>query len=166
MFIPLAPTTSSSSLQAPPVDDGISTVKQYLFIYSKKIRTSATIKKYYCNWQKTSNAEPTVSTQAPFLTDAVQKCVDTAAEAIAKHRQAKLVFMQGVMRRILRDVYQDAPPSQLGLQLGNHLFLHHFQLDQFHIWLPNPIIIMDNFMFLEILPKYIYILIPQFSYLS
>ena len=52
MFIPLAPTTSSSSLPTSPVDDGISTVKQYLFIHSNKIRTSATIKKYYCNWQE------------------------------------------------------------------------------------------------------------------
>ena len=34
----------------------------------------------------TSNATPTISTQAPVLTDAVQKCVDTAAEAIATHR--------------------------------------------------------------------------------
>ena len=40
----------------------------------------------------TSNATPTVSTQAPVLTDAVQKCVDTAAEAIATQREAKLVF--------------------------------------------------------------------------
>ena len=31
----------------------------------------------------TSNANPTVSTTAPVLTDAVQRCVDTAAEAIA-----------------------------------------------------------------------------------
>ena len=38
--------------------------------------------------KKTSNANPTVSTPAPVLTDAVQKCVDTAAEAIATHREA------------------------------------------------------------------------------
>ena len=72
--------------------------------------------------KKTSNAEPTVSTQAPVLTDAVQKCVDTAAEAIAKHRQAKIVFMQGVLRRILRDVYQDAPPSSAGTHTGTPHF--------------------------------------------
>ena len=32
--------------------------------------------------KRTSNANPTVSTPATVLTDAVQKCVDTAAEAI------------------------------------------------------------------------------------
>ena len=42
--------------------------------------------------RRTSNVNPTVSTPAPFLTDAVQKCVDTAAEAVATHREAKLVF--------------------------------------------------------------------------
>ena len=40
----------------------------------------------------TSNANPTVSTPAPVLTDAVQKCVDTAAEAIATHGEARLIF--------------------------------------------------------------------------
>ena len=43
--------------------------------------------------RRTSNATPTVSTPAPVLTDAVQKCVDTATDAIATHREAKLVFM-------------------------------------------------------------------------
>ena len=62
---------------------------------------------------RTSNANPTVSTPAPVLTDAVQKCVDTAAEAIATHREAKLVFMQGLLRRILREAYREPtiPPS-------------------------------------------------------
>ena len=40
----------------------------------------------------TSNANPTVSTPAPVLTDAFQKCVHTAAEAIATHREAKSVY--------------------------------------------------------------------------
>ena len=43
---------------------------------------------------KTSNAEPTASTQTPVLTDAVQRCVDTAAEVIATHQNARLYFMQ------------------------------------------------------------------------
>ena len=42
----------------------------------------------------TSNANPTVSTTAPVLTDAVQRCVDTAAEVIATHREERLIFMQ------------------------------------------------------------------------
>ena len=60
----------------------------------------------------TSNANPTVSTPAPVLTDAVQKCVDTAAEAIATHREARLIFMQGLVRRILRETYREptSPP--------------------------------------------------------
>ena len=63
--------------------------------------------------KRTSNANPTVSIPAPVLTDAVQKCVDTAAEAIATHREAKLVFMQGLLRRILREAYREPtnPPS-------------------------------------------------------
>ena len=61
----------------------------------------------------TSNANPTVSTPAPVLTDAVQRCVDTAAEAIATHREARLIFMQGLVRRILREAYREptSPPS-------------------------------------------------------
>ena len=52
----------------------------------------------------TSNANPTVSTPAPVLTDAVQRCVDTAAEVIATHREARLIFMQGLVRRIVRGI--------------------------------------------------------------
>ena len=63
--------------------------------------------------RRTSNATPTVSTPAPVLTDAVQKCVHTAVEAIATHREAKLVFMQGLVKRILREACREptTPPS-------------------------------------------------------
>ena len=73
--------------------------------------------------RRTSNATPTVSTPAPVLTDAVQKCVDTAAEAIATHREAKLVFMQGLMNRILREAYREptTPPS-VGTPLAQSVF--------------------------------------------
>ena len=66
---------------------------------------------------------PTVTTQAPVLTDAVQKCVDTAAEAIATHREAKLIFMQGLMKRILREAYREptTPPS-VGTPLAQSVF--------------------------------------------
>ena len=58
-----------------------------------------------------------------FLTDAVQKCVDTAAEAIATHREAKLVFMQGLVKRILREAYREPtnPPSA-GTPLAQSVF--------------------------------------------
>ena len=61
----------------------------------------------------TSNANPTVSTPALVLTDAVQKCVDTTVEAISTHREARLIFMQGLVRRILREAYREStsPPS-------------------------------------------------------
>ena len=73
--------------------------------------------------RRTTNATPTVSTPAPVLTDAVQKCVDTAAEAIASHREAKLVFMQGLVKRILREAYREtiAPPS-VGTPLAQSVF--------------------------------------------
>ena len=66
---------------------------------------------------------PTVSTPTPVLTDAVQKCVDTAAEAIATHREAKLVFMQGIVKRILREAYREptTPPS-VGTPLAQSVF--------------------------------------------
>ena len=52
MFIPLAPTTSTSSSPPPsPLDDGITTVKHYIYIHTQKPRTNAT-KKYYFNWQE------------------------------------------------------------------------------------------------------------------
>ena len=67
----------------------------------------------------TTNANPTVSTPAPVLTDAVQRCVDTAAEVIATHRKARLIFMQGLVRRILREAYREptSPPS-VGIPLA------------------------------------------------
>ena len=73
--------------------------------------------------KKTSNANPTVSTPAPVLTDAVQRCVDTAAEAIATHRKARLIFMQGLVRGILREAYREStsPPSA-GSSLAQSVF--------------------------------------------
>ena len=118
MFIPLAPTTSTPSSPSPsplisPLDDGITTVKYYFYIHTHKPRTNATTKKYYINWQENIKCNSTVSTPAPVLTDAVQKCVHTAVEAIATHREAKLVFMQGLVKRILREACREptTPPS-------------------------------------------------------
>ena len=73
--------------------------------------------------KRTSNANPTVSTPAPVLRDAAQKCVDTTAEAIATHREAKLVFMQGLLKRILREAYREPtnPPSA-GTPLAQSVF--------------------------------------------
>ena len=73
--------------------------------------------------RRTSNVNSTVSTPAPVLTDAVQKCVDTAGEAIATHREAKLVFMQGLVKRILREAYREptTPPS-VGTSLAQSIF--------------------------------------------
>ena len=57
MFIPLAPTTSTPSSPSPlpltsPLDDGITTVKHYIYIHTQKPWTDATTKMYYFNWQK------------------------------------------------------------------------------------------------------------------
>ena len=58
MFIPLAPTTSttsSSPLPSPstsPLDDGITTVGHYIYVHSQKSRTNATTKTYHFNWQE------------------------------------------------------------------------------------------------------------------
>ena len=71
----------------------------------------------------TSDANPTVSTPALVLTDAVQRCVDTVAEAIATHREARLIFMQGLVKRILREAYREStsPPSA-GTSLAQSVF--------------------------------------------
>ena len=69
---------------------------------------------------KTSNANFTVSTPTPVLTDAVQRCMDTAAEAIATHREARLIFMQGLVRRILREEYRESTnPPPVGTSLAH-----------------------------------------------
>ena len=70
-----------------------------------------------------SNSNPTVSTPAPVLTDAVERCVDTAAKVIATHRKARLIFMQGLVRRILREAYREptSPPSG-GTSLAQSVF--------------------------------------------
>ena len=71
----------------------------------------------------TSNANPTVSTPVPVLTDAVQRCVDTAAEAIATHREARLIFMQGLVRRIIRKAYTESTSSpSAGTSLAQSVF--------------------------------------------
>ena len=73
--------------------------------------------------KKTSNANPTVSTPAPVLTDAVQKCVDTTAEAIATHREARLIFIQDLVRRILREAYREpTSPPLVGTSLAQSVF--------------------------------------------
>ena len=65
----------------------------------------------------------TTCTPAPVLTDAVQKCVDTAAEAIATHREAKSVFMQGLVKRILRKAYREpTTPPLVGTPLAQSVF--------------------------------------------
>ena len=55
MFIPLASTMSTSSSPSPstsPLDDGITTVKHYIYIHTNlNPRIDATTKTYHCNWQ-------------------------------------------------------------------------------------------------------------------
>ena len=64
----------------------------------------------------TSNANPTVSTTAPVLSDAVQRCVDTAAEVIATHWEARLTFLQSLVRKMLRETYKEVPnPPSVGI---------------------------------------------------
>ena len=71
----------------------------------------------------TSNANPTVSTPAPVLTDAVQKCVDTAAEVIATQKEARLIFMQGLVKTILREAYREpTSPPLVGTSLAQSVF--------------------------------------------
>ena len=104
----------------------------------------------------TSNANPAVSTPAPVLTDAVQRCVDTAAEAIARHREARLIFMQGLVRRILKEAYREpTSPPLVGMPLAQSVFagipsnsrapypsfmIHpNYHDGQFHHYPPNPL---------------------------
>ena len=60
MFIPLAPTTSTMSTPSSlspspltsPLDDGITTVKHYIYVHTQKPRTNATTKMYHFSWQE------------------------------------------------------------------------------------------------------------------
>ena len=66
----------------------------------------------------TSNANPTVSTTTPVLSDAVQRCVDTATEAIATNREARINFLQSLVKKMLRETYKEAPtpnPPSVGI---------------------------------------------------
>ena len=87
MFIPLAPTTSitstpsSPSSATPPLNDGITTVKHYIYTNLNTRTDATTPKSTTAIGMTTSNANPTVSTTTLVLTDVAQKCVDTAAEA-------------------------------------------------------------------------------------
>ena len=66
MFIPLAPTTSTISTPSSPspspltspLDDGITTVRHYIYVHTQKPRTNATTKKYYFNWQENIKCNP------------------------------------------------------------------------------------------------------------
>ena len=69
MFIPLAPTTSTPSSPSPsPLDDGITTVKHYIYVHTQKPRTNATTKKYYFNWQEniTCNSHCIYTSTCPY----------------------------------------------------------------------------------------------------
>ena len=68
----------------------------------------------------TSNANPTLSTTAPVLTDAGQRCVDTAAEVMPTHREARFTFLQSLVRKMLRETYREStnPPS-VGMPLAH-----------------------------------------------
>ena len=101
MFIPLAPTTSTSSSSSPlpsttPLDDGITTGQALHLRPHPKAQDQ-------CNHQEVllqlagehQMATPTVSTPAPVLTDAVQKCVDTAAESISYTQGSQVSLYAG-----------------------------------------------------------------------
>ena len=112
MFIPYAPTTSTPSSPS-PLDDGITTVKHY--IYTKKPRTDATTKKYYFNWQENikCNSHCIYTSTCPY------RC----CPEVCGHREAKLVFMQGIVKRILGEAYREptTPPS-VGTSLAQSVF--------------------------------------------
>ena len=121
MFIPLAPSLPSPSPLTSPLDDGITTVKHYLYIHTHKPRTKATTKKYYFNWQDNikCNSHCIYTSTCPYRC-CPEMC---AAEAIATHREAKLVLMQGLLKRILREAYREptTPPS-VGTPLAQSVF--------------------------------------------
>ena len=126
VFIPLASTMSASSSPSPSTHHWMMASKQSN-ITSTSTPTSTPEpmtppRSTTSIGIKTSNANPTVPTPAPVLTDAVQRCVDTAAETIATHREARLIFIQGLVRRILREAYREStnPPS-VGIPLAQSI---------------------------------------------
>ena len=119
VFIPLASTKASSSpsLSTPPLDDGITTVKHYIYLHSNlNPRTHDTTKKYHFNWHDNIKLPiPLYLQQHLCFQIAVQRCVDTAAEVIATHREARLTFLQGLVRRMLRETCRGISQSPFNL---------------------------------------------------
>ena len=83
-------------------------------------RTYDTTKKYHFNWHDNIKCQSHCNLQtAPVLSDAVQRCVDTAAEVIATHREARLTFLQGPSQENAEGKHTGnfQIPLQLGYQL-------------------------------------------------
>ena len=78
------------------------------------LRTNDTTKTFHCILARQHQMPiPLYLTPAPVFTDAIQKCVDTAAEVIATHREARLIFMQGLVRRNTKGSIQRTYKSPL-----------------------------------------------------
>ena len=84
MSTPSSPSTS-------PLDDGITTIKHYIYIHTQKPRSNTTTKMYHFNWQENIKCKShCIYTSTCSLQMLSQKCVDTAAEAIATHKGSKI----------------------------------------------------------------------------
>ena len=104
----------------------------------------------------TSNANPTVSTPAPVLTDAVQRCVDTAAEAIATQQRSKINLYARSSEKNTKGKHTGnlQVPPLAGTSLAQSVFTGipstsrgpypsfvthpNYHDGQFHHYLPNP----------------------------
>ena len=123
IFLPLAPTTSTPpSPPPPPLDDGITTVKHYIYVHTQKPRTNATTKKNYFNWQENikCNSHCIYTSTCPY-----RCCPEMCGycNRSNSYTQANLVFMQGIVKRILREAYREptTPPS-VGTSLAQSVF--------------------------------------------
>ena len=129
MFIPLAPTTSTSSSPSPspltsPLDDGHHNSQVLLLCPHPQTQDQCHHQEVLLQLAGQHQMQiPLYLHKHLSLQMLSRKCVDTAAEAIATHREAKLFFMQGLVKRILREAYREPTPlPSVGMPLVQSVF--------------------------------------------
>ena len=117
-------TSSSQSPSTSPLDDGITTVKHYIYIHTNlNPRTDATTKMYHCNCQDNIKCQ----SHCIYTSTCPYRCCPEmcryCSKAIATHRKARLIFMQGLVRRILREAYREpTSPPLVGISSAQSVF--------------------------------------------
>ena len=160
MFIPLAPTTSTTTSSSPlpspstsPLDDGITTIRHYIYAHSQKPRTNATTKTYHFNWQENIKCKSHCIFTSTYPYRCCPEMCGYCSRSNSYTQGGKIIFMQGLVKKIVREAYREPtiPPSA-GTPLAQsvlagipstsrvpspHFITHpNYQNGQFHYYYP------------------------------